>query len=200
MGDRTPRRRERSPRGRQTGAVIDAAPIDVFAAITDIERLPEWNQRIAGLTRAPDAPLAEGVEWTVQMSVPPAKWQSRSRVVTYHPARLVFEYTSQSDGGNPSYVVWRWSVAPVTDGSSVTVDWSVNPKTFWRRLLFAGIRRQQLQSGAGIAARACLRPGAQRGRSLIYPVLRCGKSARSSRRWPSARPSRGGDRVAGCGH
>ena len=91
----------------QASTIIDAAPAEVFTAITAIDHLPEWNQRIAAVTRTPGTPLTEGAAWTVQMSVPPAKWPSRSRVLTCDPVRLLFEYTSQSDAGNPSYMIWR---------------------------------------------------------------------------------------------
>jgi uncharacterized protein YndB with AHSA1/START domain len=128
-----------------TTATIDAPPAEVFAAISNIERLPAWNARIASVTRAPSTPLVEGTEWTVQMSVPPAKWPSRSRLVAYDPDHMYFEHTSQSDDGNPSYVVWQWSVTPDPDGAKVTVEWTVHPKTFWRQLLFAKMRRKQLQ-------------------------------------------------------
>ena len=114
----------------RANAVIDAAPSEVFAAITAIDRLPEWNERIAAVTRAPDTPLRRGVEWTVQMSIPrpPAKWPSRSRVMTYDRERMLFEHTSHSDDGNPSYVVWRWSVALDPGGARVTVEWTGHPK------------------------------------------------------------------------
>jgi hypothetical protein len=56
-------------------------------AITDLHRLPEWNNRAAVLEE-PVGPLAEGVEWLaegvewkVRMSVPPAKWVSHARVL-----------------------------------------------------------------------------------------------------------------------
>lgn len=132
----------------QASANIDAAPAEAFTTITAIDRLPEWNERIAAVTRTPGTPPDEGVEWTVQMHVPPATWPSRSRVLTYDPVRLLFEHTSQSDDGNPSYVVWRWSVVPEGDGARVTVEWTARPKTFWRRLLFARLRRRQLQHEA----------------------------------------------------
>ena len=132
----------------QASAIIDAAPARVFAAITAIDRLPEWNQRIAAVTRAPGTALTQGTEWTVQMSVPPATWPSRSRVLTYDPVHLLFEYTSQSDDGNPSYVEWRWTVVPEADGACVTVGWTAHPKTFWRRLVFARLRRSQLRKEA----------------------------------------------------
>jgi hypothetical protein len=57
--------------------------------------------------RTPGTPLTERAEWTVQMHIPHAKWPNRSRVLTYDPAGLFFAYTSQSDDGNPSYVLWR---------------------------------------------------------------------------------------------
>lgn len=130
----------------QASAVIDATPAEVFAAIATIDRLPEWNQRIATILEAPATPLAAGVEWVVQMSVPPAKWPSRSRVDAYDPDQGYFEHTSRSDDGNLSYVVWRWSVTPCPDHAKVTVEWIGHPKTFWRRLLFARMRRRQLQN------------------------------------------------------
>jgi hypothetical protein len=119
----------------------------VFAALTDIARLPEWNECIAAVLSAPDAPLAQGTEWVVQMSISrsPAKWPSRARVVAYDPEHLRLEHTSQSDDGNPTYVRWQWSVAPHAGGARLTVAWDGYPKTFWRRLLLARMRRRQLE-------------------------------------------------------
>lgn len=128
----------------QATAVVETSPAEAFAAITAIDRLSDWNERIANVIDAPDGPLAEGVEWVVQMAVPPAKWRSRSTVVGYDPDRRVFEYRTQTDDGNPSFAVWHWSVKPDSAGAKVTVDWEVHPKTFWRRLLFAKLRRKQL--------------------------------------------------------
>ena len=105
---------------------IDAAPAEVFTAIY---RLPEWNQRIAAVAHT-GTPLTEGAEWAAQMQVPPARWPSRSRVLTYDPVRLLFEYTSQSDDGNPSYVLWRWSARLEGNGTRVTVGWAGYLKTF----------------------------------------------------------------------
>jgi uncharacterized protein YndB with AHSA1/START domain len=129
-----------------SSAIIDACRNDAFAAITQIERLPEWNRRIAAVVRAPQAPLTEGVEWVVQMSVPPAKWKSRSRVESLDPERFVFEHTSHTDDGNPSYVTWRWTVTGDPAGARDTVEWTCYPKTFWRQFLFAKQRRGQLRS------------------------------------------------------
>jgi uncharacterized protein YndB with AHSA1/START domain len=141
----------------QASTIIDATPAGVFTAITAIDRLPEWNQRIAAVIRTPGTPLTEGTEWTVQMHVPPATWPSRSRVLTFDPVRLLFEYTSQSDDGNPSYVIWRWSIVSHGDSARVTVGWTGYPKTFWRRLVFARLRRKQLRAEAPASLRALAR-------------------------------------------
>jgi hypothetical protein len=128
-------------------AEIDAEPAEVFAEITAIDHLPEWNKRVARVTYSSEIPLGEGVEWTVQMSVPPgAKWPSRSRVLRYNSDDFNFEYVSQTDDGNPSFVIWRWEIARVPNGSQVHVAWDAHPKTFWRKLLFAKLRRRQLPS------------------------------------------------------
>lgn len=124
---------------------VEADPDEVFATITAIDRLPEWNARITALLEPPsNPPLAAGTEWVVQMAVPPARWASRSKVVTCDAARGYFEYVSRSDDGNPSDVVWRWSVSPDPRGAIVTVEWDVHVRTFGRRLLFGRLRRRQL--------------------------------------------------------
>ena len=129
----------------RASVTIEADPADVFATITAIDRLPEWNARIAGVLDPPsNLALAPGTEWVVQMVVPPARWASRSRVVTCDAGRGCFEHLSRSDDGNPSNVVWRWSVSPGAEGTNVTVEWDVHIRTFWRRLLFGRLRRRQL--------------------------------------------------------
>ena len=128
----------------QATAHVEASPALAFATITDLHRLPEWNNRIAKVLQAPDGPLAEGDEWKVQMSVPPAKWVSRARVLRYDPVQFTFQHLSQSDDGNPTYGIWTWTVAASDDGADVNVTWDIHPETFWRRLLFGKIRRRQL--------------------------------------------------------
>jgi uncharacterized protein YndB with AHSA1/START domain len=130
----------------QATTTIDTSPSDAFAAITDVERLPDWNKRIAGVVQTPQTPLAEGLEWVVQMSVPPAKWHSRSRAKTIDSHRFEFVYTSQTDDGNPSYITWRWTLEPDPAGTKVTVQWACYPRSFWRQFLFAKLRRRQLES------------------------------------------------------
>jgi uncharacterized protein YndB with AHSA1/START domain len=124
--------------------LIDADPDRVFATLTDTSRLPLWNRRIAAIVRPPTRPLAEGVEWKVQMTVPPARWVSRTRVLVYDPQQRRVRHRSQSDDDNPSYVDWTWTVTPVDGASRVQVEWDAHVKTFWRQLIFAKRRRSQL--------------------------------------------------------
>jgi uncharacterized protein YndB with AHSA1/START domain len=127
-----------------------AAPADaVFAALTDVDRLPEWNARIARVIEPLPRPLEPGVEWVVkiQLATPPASWPSRATCTTYDARARRFAHVSVSDDGNPSHADWDWRVVPLSDtGSRVEVSWVGHPKTFWRRLLFARMRRTQLRT------------------------------------------------------
>ncbi len=121
------------------------APADaVFAALVDIDRLPEWNARVHHVIDHPARPVAEGTEWVVQMRASGGRWPSRSRALLVDPVARRFEYQSGSDDGNPSSALWSWQVTPVNAGSELTVTWAVYPRTWGRRLLGARIRRPAL--------------------------------------------------------
>jgi uncharacterized protein YndB with AHSA1/START domain len=125
---------------RGTETVHIEAPADaVFAVITDIDRLPEWNGAIDHVVERPPV-LAPGAEWVIEMHAMGSRWDSRSWVTEIDPAARRFEHRTQSDDGNPSYALWTWQVIPA-GGSEVTVTWEVHPLTFWRRTLLARIRR-----------------------------------------------------------
>ena len=125
-------------------AAVDADPDAVFATVTDLARLPEWNEAIRGVVEAP-ATLSEGAEWVVEMHALGRSWHSRSRVEEIDRTARVFRYRSCTDDGNPSFVNWRWSVSAEDGGGSrITVAGDLNPKTFWRKALFVHIRRRQL--------------------------------------------------------
>ena len=125
--------------------VIEASPRDVFAAITDLDRLPEWNAHIPKITERPKQPLAKDVEWVVRINALGTHWFSRSRVTAYDPDAGRFEHITRTDDDNPSRAHWSWQVMPTADGrTSLTVNYDVYPRSFWRRALFAKIRRHQL--------------------------------------------------------
>jgi hypothetical protein len=69
------------------------------------------------------------------------RWPSRARALRVDQAAGAFEHRSVSDDGNPSYVIWSWQVMPADDGSTLSVTWAVHPRTFWRKLLLARVRR-----------------------------------------------------------
>lgn len=138
-------------------AEVAASAPEVFDVLTDVGRLPAWNARIDRVIDPGPDPMCVGAVWVVQikLAVPPVTWPSRATCTAYDPAALVFAHRSVTDDGNPSFVEWRWHVVALDAGRSrVEVTWSVSPRTFWRRLLLARMRRRQLPSevSASLAA------------------------------------------------
>jgi uncharacterized protein YndB with AHSA1/START domain len=124
---------------------IDAPPAIVFGFLTDVSRLPEWNQAITDVVEAPTQ-LAPDALWKVRIKALGQSWVSKSRVSELDPVTLRFSYRSQSDDGNPSYADWSWRVEPDRDGSMVSVSVDLEPVTFWRKYLLVKIRRPALRS------------------------------------------------------
>jgi uncharacterized protein YndB with AHSA1/START domain len=131
-----------------TGSVTGVVPKpaeDVFAFLTDVDRLPEWNAIIAEVVERPDV-VHRNAEWVVRIKAMGTSWLSRSRVEEYDVERRVFSYRSCTDDGNPSYAIWRWQIEPHAGSASrVTVSWDLHPRTFWRRVLLVRIRSRQLR-------------------------------------------------------
>jgi uncharacterized protein YndB with AHSA1/START domain len=124
-------------------AVIEAPPDDVFAVITDIDHLPDWNAEIPRVLESPAA-LEVGTQWLVEIHALGTHWNSRSQVVELDRSRRRFAYRSVSDDGNPSFADWTWDVADDPAGSRVTAEVHVNPRTFWRKHLLSTLRRPSL--------------------------------------------------------
>lgn len=122
---------------------LPADPDALFETLVNPHRLPEWNKAITTVIDGPET-LAPGDEWVVEMAALAQRWQSRSQVKVLNCSTRRFEYTSQSDDGNPSYAIWSWVVSETSGGSRVSVSWQLNPKTFWRRALLARFRHHQL--------------------------------------------------------
>jgi uncharacterized protein YndB with AHSA1/START domain len=127
-----------------TSGTVPAPPDAVFAAVTDIDRLPEWNETIQRVTERPEV-LGEGAEWVVAVKPPGMpEWLSRATVVELdRPARR-FRYRTCTEDGNPSWTTWEWQARPTEDGTAVTVGWEIHPTTFGRRVLFSRIRNRAL--------------------------------------------------------
>lgn len=129
--------------GCETVELTAAAP-DVFDLLVDVDRMPEWNAHIDHVIERPDQPLREGVEWVIQMRAMGTRWPSRAHGLTVDRVGLRFEHRSCTDDGNPSYALWSWQVEPSGAGSRLTVTWTAHPRTFWRKLLLARLRRPVL--------------------------------------------------------
>lgn len=125
-------------------AHIEAAPDVIFDVITDINRLPEWNRAIEAVIEEP-ANLDVGAEWVVVMHPPRLpRWNSRSRVEELDRDRLRFAYRTQTDDGNPTFLVWTWEIVAGDGGARVNVRWHAHIKTLGRRLVAPRVRRPQL--------------------------------------------------------
>jgi uncharacterized protein YndB with AHSA1/START domain len=124
---------------------IDAAPDDVFALVTDINRLPEWNAAIETVAERPDS-LLVGDEWVVVMHPPKLpRWRSRSTVLAVDSDVRLFAYRTRTDDNNPTHVDWSWSVVPDEGGAQVVVSWDADLKTFGRRIIGPLLRRPALR-------------------------------------------------------
>jgi uncharacterized protein YndB with AHSA1/START domain len=126
-------------------ATIEAPAARVFELITNIDRLPEWNEAIDEVVDSP-ASLETGAEWVVVLHVPHLpRWKSRSTVRHLDTEGLRFAYASTSDDNNPSYVDWFWEVVDRGGRSEVTVRWHGYPLTLFRRLVAPRVRRGPLE-------------------------------------------------------
>jgi len=124
---------------------VEADPDELFELITDIGRLPEWNEHIHHVVEVP-AELVDGSQWVVQMRVNGARWKSRSHLEVLDAAGRRFAYVSRTDDNNPSRAHWSWQLTPVGTGTEVTVGWELRPRTSFRKHVAAPIRHRQLQN------------------------------------------------------
>jgi uncharacterized protein YndB with AHSA1/START domain len=127
-------------------AHVAAPPAAVYELLSDIERLTEWNDCIEALVEMPSA-FETGAQWVVRMHVAGmGRWDSRSTVQELDQRARRFVHRTQTDDGNPSYAIWTWQVDDgAGGGSTVTVTWSLNPKTRFRRWIAARMRHRQLR-------------------------------------------------------
>jgi uncharacterized protein YndB with AHSA1/START domain len=124
---------------------VDADAEAVFRLITDVDRLPEWNNAIECVVERPSE-LTTGAEWTVKMHPNRAmSWKSRSTVEEIDAGARCFAYRTVNADGNPSYTEWKWQVTPLDSGANVSVCWDVYLETIDRRLLAGPIRERQLR-------------------------------------------------------
>jgi uncharacterized protein YndB with AHSA1/START domain len=133
---------------------IGAPAAKVFALVSDIDRLPEWNAVITRVVERP-AELTRDAEWVVELRAMGNTWNSRSSVVEHDHGAMRFCYRTQTDDGNPSFAHWTWTVQDAgPESATVTVAWELHPKTFARRALLARVRHRQLRKEVRESLRA----------------------------------------------
>ena len=145
----------------RASAVLPVGADTAFAAITDLARLPDWNEQMTQVIERPER-LAPGAEWVVEFAVFGRRWRSRSRIDVIDAEARRFEYRTQTDDGNPSFTNWCWQVEPLEEGCRGSVSWDLHPATFWRRVLFARVRARQLASTEVPASLAALAQAAEK--------------------------------------
>lgn len=135
---------------------FDADPDAVFRMVVDVGSLPTWNDAIIRVLDVPTT-MTVGDEWVVEMSALGRDWASRARLVELDHAGRRFAYRSVTDDGNASYAEWTWAVDAAPGGCEVAVTWTLNPRTFWRRVLLGRIRQHQLRTSEVPASLAALK-------------------------------------------
>ncbi len=79
---------------------VAADPDALFALITDINRLPEWNAHVHHIVEAP-AQLTDGSEWVIELRAMGSKWNSRARLQELDPVSRRFAHISRSATATP---------------------------------------------------------------------------------------------------
>ena len=67
--------------------VIGRSPTDVFAFLTDLDNLPEWQQSIVEIRREDDGPLEAGARFTEVRRVAGRRIESTIEVAALEPQR-----------------------------------------------------------------------------------------------------------------
>jgi hypothetical protein len=126
-------------------ATLPVEASELFALITDVDRLPEWNAAIECVLERPAA-VGPGASWTVQMHPHKlVRWKSVSTLQTLDAAEMHFQYRTVNADGNPSHAIWNWEVRPGSEGATVSVRWDIWLRTLDRQLLAGPIRRHELR-------------------------------------------------------
>jgi hypothetical protein len=125
-------------------AHVDATPAAVVERITDIARLPEWNNTIVEVVEEP-VKLGAGAVWRVRLRAQGRSWVSKSTVLEFNHVEGRFRHRSKTDDGNPSFADWEWNAQPDDSGTTVTTTVDLHPVTFWRKHLLVHVRRPALR-------------------------------------------------------
>ena len=134
---------------------IGRSPADVFAALTAVERFPEWliASGIVGVTRADTGPLAVGSRLTIRQVV-----AGRSSVVAAEITALQPASSFALRGRDPDGVTVQFDAGLAPEGDlATTLRWSVRIGLPLKYRLFESMVAPQAHKAAALDVEALKR-------------------------------------------
>ena len=113
---------------------IRRSPMDVYAYVTDVERIPEW-QHVAGVkkvTKGTDGPLAVGSRFTMERQARGWLATIQAEVTALEPGRRFDFHTIDNDG-----LIGDFATTLTPQGDGTDLQWAVQmqPPNLLYRLL-----------------------------------------------------------------
>jgi uncharacterized protein YndB with AHSA1/START domain len=109
-------------------------PMDVYAYVTDVERIPEW-QHVAGVkkvTKGADGPLAVGSRFTMERQARGGLATIQAEVTALEPGRRFDFHTVDNDGFIGDFAT---TLTPQGDGTDLHWAVQMQPPNLLYRLL-----------------------------------------------------------------
>jgi uncharacterized protein YndB with AHSA1/START domain len=113
---------------------IRRSPMDVYAYVTDVERIPEW-QHVAGVkkvTKGTDGPLAVGSRFTMERQARGGLATIQAEVTALEPGRRFDFHTVDNDGFIGDFAT---TLTPQGDGTNLHWAVQMQPPNLLYRLL-----------------------------------------------------------------
>jgi uncharacterized protein YndB with AHSA1/START domain len=113
---------------------IRRSPMDVYAYVTDVERIPEW-QHVAGVkkvTKQTDGPLAVGGRFTMERQARGGLATIQAEVTALEPGRRFDFHTVDDDGFIGDFAT---TLTPQGDGTDLHWAVEMQPPNLLYRLL-----------------------------------------------------------------
>jgi uncharacterized protein YndB with AHSA1/START domain len=130
--------------------VIDRPPSEVWEVVTDLSTHPRWRPAVVELRPLSDGPLAVGTRVREVLRFGGRRIELADEVTALEPERL---FGMRGEWKSASFEL-ELRLAPADDGTSVTFDWTLAPRTLLMRVAmpFLGwtMRRSTVEELAGL--------------------------------------------------